>query len=133
MFWHVEGVKTQYKGTIEMDGVIYDVIPEKSYADKNLGADFTRPWLWILSYNLTSLLLDKNWKTLPLWMGDGKSKAFDISLPRKLLICFYNEKPKMNIIFLNFEIVQISNLVLKKEKKKINGLLILSILIVRLN
>ena len=29
MFWHVEGVKAQYKGTIEMDGVTYEVIPEK--------------------------------------------------------------------------------------------------------
>ena len=45
MFWHVEGLKIQYKGTIEMDGVTYEVIPEKSfgYADKNWDGDFTSP------------------------------------------------------------------------------------------
>ena len=37
MFWHAEGIKTQYQGEVVYNGEIYDVIPEKSYgyADKN--------------------------------------------------------------------------------------------------
>ena len=37
MFWHAEGIKTQYSGTVWLDGEEYEVIPEKSYgyADKN--------------------------------------------------------------------------------------------------
>jgi hypothetical protein len=104
MFWHVEGVKTQYKGTIEMDGVIYDVIPEKSYgyADKNWGADFTSPWLWISSCNLTSLNTGKKLENSAFVAGGGKPKAFGVSLPRKLLICFYYEGTKYEYNFSKF-------------------------------
>ena len=93
MFWHVEGLKTQYKGTIEMDGVTYEVIPEKSYgyADKNWGADFTSPWLWINSWNLTSLITGKRLNNSAFVAGGGKPKVLGISLPRKLLIGFYYE------------------------------------------
>ncbi len=43
MFWHAEGMKTEYSGQITLDGVDYDIVPEKSYgyADKNWGGDFT--------------------------------------------------------------------------------------------
>lgn len=45
MFWHAEGIKTNYSGTVRLDGVVYDIIPERSYgyADKNWGADYTSP------------------------------------------------------------------------------------------
>ena len=104
MFWHVEGVKTQYKGTLEMDGVIYEVIPEKSYgyADKNWGADFTSPWLWIASSNLTSLISGKKLDNSAFVAGGGKPKAFGISLPRKLLIGLYYEGNEYEYNFAKF-------------------------------
>ena len=104
MFWHVEGVKTQYKGTIEMDGVEYEVIPEKSYgyADKNWGADFTSPWLWIASSNLTSLISGKKLNNSAFVAGGGKPKAFGISIPRKLLIGFYYEGSEYEYNFAKF-------------------------------
>ena len=104
MFWHVEGVKTQYKGTIEMDGINYEVIPEKSYgyADKNWGADFTSPWLWISSWNLTSLISGKKLNNSAFVAGGGKPKAFKISLPRKLLIGFYYEGKEYEYNFARF-------------------------------
>lgn len=93
MFWHAEGIKTLYSGEIELDGVMYDVIPEKSYgyADKNWGADFTSPWLWISSCNLTSLITGEKLENSAIEAGGGRPKAFGITIPRKLLIGFYYE------------------------------------------
>ena len=80
MFWHAEGIKTQYSGTIWLDGVEYEVIPEKSYgyADKNWGGDFTSPWLWISSCNLTSLKTGKKLNNSAFEAGGGRPKAFGI-------------------------------------------------------
>ena len=104
MFWHVEGVKTEYKGIIEMDGEIYEVIPEKSYgyADKNWGGDFTSPWLWIGSSNFTSLITGKKLTNSAFVAGGGKPKAFGISLPRKLLIGLYYEGVEYEYNFAKF-------------------------------
>ena len=104
MFWHVEGVKTEYKGIIEMDGEIYEVIPEKSYgyADKNWGGDFTSPWLWISSSNFTSLITGKKLTNSAFVAGGGKPKAFGISLPRKLLIGLYYEGVEYEYNFAKF-------------------------------
>ena len=56
MFWHAEGMKTEYSGEIIWNGQKYLVCPETSYgyADKNWGKHFTSPWLWLSSNNLTS-------------------------------------------------------------------------------
>ena len=81
MFWHAEGIKTEYSGTIWLDGEEYEVIPEKSYgyADKNWGGDFTSPWLWISSCNITSLITGKKLNNSAFEAGGGKPKAFGIS------------------------------------------------------
>ena len=49
MFWHAEGMKTEYEGTVIFNGQVYDIRPEDSYgyADKNWGSDYTSPWVWI--------------------------------------------------------------------------------------
>lgn len=48
MYWHAEGMKTLYSGTVTWNGEVYDVKPETcwGYADKNWGSDFTMPWVW---------------------------------------------------------------------------------------
>ena len=101
MFWHAEGIKTQYSGTIWLDGEEYEVIPEKSYgyADKNWGGDFTSPWLWISSCNLTSLITGKKLNNSAFEAGGGKPKAFGISIPRKLLIFMYHEGKEYDFNF----------------------------------
>lgn len=93
MFWHAEGIKTLYGGSIILDGVEYEVIPEKSYgySDKNWGKDFTSPWLWISSCNLTSLISGKKLENSAFEAGGGRPKAFGITIDRKLLIGFYYE------------------------------------------
>lgn len=104
MFWHAEGIKTQYKGTIFFDGEEYEVIPEKSYgyADKNWGGDFTSPWLWISSCNITSLITGKKLNNSAFEAGGGKPKAFGIEIPRKLLIGFYYEGKMYEYNFARF-------------------------------
>ncbi len=104
MFWHAEGIKTMYKGTIECDGEIYDIIPEKSYgySDKNWGKDFTSPWLWISSCNITSLISGKKLENSAFEAGGGTPIVFGIKIPRKLLIGFYYEGKMYEYNFARF-------------------------------
>ncbi len=93
MFWHAEGIKTEYSGTVVFDGEVYDVIPDKSYgyADKNWGKDFTSPWLWLSSCNLKSLKTGEKLYNSAIEVGGGRPKVFGMPLDRKLLIGMYYE------------------------------------------
>jgi len=93
MYWHAEGMKTQYKGAVILNGEEYEVIPEKSYgyADKNWGKDFTSPWLWL---GCSHIIRESDGKVLEnsaLDIGGGCPKVFGISLKRKLLMNFFYE------------------------------------------
>ena len=61
MFWHAEGMKSAFDGEIIFGGERYIVTPEKcyGYADKNWGRNFTTPWVWLSSNNLTSEISGK--------------------------------------------------------------------------
>jgi hypothetical protein len=93
MFWHAEGIKTQYSGEVTFNGEIYDIIPEKSYgyADKNWGKDYTSPWLWISSCNMKSLISGKALNNSAVEFGGGRPKVFGVDFGRKLLGCLYYE------------------------------------------
>ena len=49
MYWHVQGMKTRYSGSLNYNGQEYRVRPETSfgYQDKNWGRDYTNPWIWL--------------------------------------------------------------------------------------
>lgn len=93
MFWHAEGIKTEYSGTVVADGITYNIIPDKSYgySDKNWGKDFTSPWLWISSCNLKSLITGKKLNNSAVEIGGGNPKVLGKSLGRKLLAGVYHE------------------------------------------
>ena len=93
MFWHAEGMKTAYSGEITWNGEKYIVSPEKSfgYADKNWGKNFTTPWVWLSSNNLTSEITGKKLENSVFDIGGGKPKVGFISLDRKLLSAFWYE------------------------------------------
>ena len=93
MFWHAEGIKTEYSGSVIFDGIAYDIIPEKSfgYADKNWGSDFTSPWLWISSCNMKSLMTGKPLNNSAVEAGGGRPKVLGAALNRKLLIGMFYE------------------------------------------
>ncbi len=104
MFWHAEGVKTEYSGHITLDGVKYVVRPEDcyGYADKNWGSDFTSPWLWLSSCNLTSLKTGKKLENSVFDIGGGSPKVFGIRLYGKLLGEFYYEGTSYEFNFSKF-------------------------------
>ncbi|ADL50277.1 tocopherol cyclase family protein [Clostridium cellulovorans] len=93
MFWHAEGIKTEYSGEVILDGITYNIIPEKSfgYSDKNWGSDFTSPWLWISSCNMKSLITGKTLSNSAVEIGGGRPKVLGVPLDRKLLIGLFYE------------------------------------------
>ena len=93
MFWHAEGMKSAFKGEVTLNGVKYLVKPETcyGYSDKNWGTDFTTPWVWLSSCNLTSNVTGKKLSNSAFEIGGGKPKVFGVSLNRKLLGGFFYE------------------------------------------
>lgn len=93
MFWHAEGMKTAYKGTVILDGESYTVSPGTcfGYADKNWGKDFTTPWLWLSSNDLVSEITGKRLRNSVFDIGGGRPKIGPVSLKGKLLSAFWYE------------------------------------------
>lgn len=93
MFWHAEGMKTEYSGEVLWNGEKYIVSPENcyGYADKNWGKDFTSPWVWLSSNNLTSKVTDKKLENSVFDIGGGCPKVGPIALKRKLLSAYWHE------------------------------------------
>ena len=93
MFWHAEGIKTEYTGHVILDNEVFDVIPQQSfgYADKNWGKDFTSPWLWISSCDLKSMMTNQQLHNSAIEFGGGNPKVFGRPLGRKLLGGFFYE------------------------------------------
>ncbi len=93
MVWHAEGIKTAYTGWVEYNGEKYLVRPEDcyGYADKNWGKNFTSPWVWLSSNNLTSKLTGKKLENSVFDIGGGCPKVYFVALKRKLLSLFHYE------------------------------------------
>ena len=104
MFWHAEGMKTAFQGWLIWNGQEYAVRPEDcyGYADKNWGADFTSPWVWLSSNHLVSNLTGKRLTNSVFEVGGGRPKVFGISLNRKLLGQFYYEEQDYEFNFSKF-------------------------------
>ncbi len=87
MYWHAEGMKTAYGGSVVLNGRLYEVIPEKSfgYADKNWGRDFTSPWVWLSSCCLRSRRTGRLLEHSAFDIGGGRPKVFSVPLDRRLL------------------------------------------------
>lgn len=93
MFWHAEGMKTEYSGEVIWNNEKYIISNESSngYADKNWGKDFTSPWVWISSNTLTSKLTNKKLENSVFDIGGGCPKIGPVALKRKLLSAFWYE------------------------------------------
>ena len=87
MFWHAEGMKTAFSGTVTLNGERYRVTPEEcyGYSDKNWGGDFTSPWVWLASSDLVSRKTGKRLDNSVFDIGGGRPKVFGYALDRKLL------------------------------------------------
>lgn len=104
MFWHAQGMKTEYSGEIIFNGEVYKVEPEScyGYADKNWGKDFTSPWVWLSSNNLTSNTTGKKLKNSVFNIGGGRPKIGHLALNRKLLGAFFYEGESYEFNFSKF-------------------------------
>ncbi|MBR5931661.1 MAG: hypothetical protein IKZ95_06520, partial [Lachnospiraceae bacterium] len=101
MYWHAEGMKSAFDGTITYNGRRYDVIPDRSfgYADKNWGRDFTSPWVWLSSNCLKSRKTGVMLKNSVFDIGGGRPKIYFVPLDRRLLGVFYYEGKEYDFNF----------------------------------
>ena len=101
MYWHAEGMKSAYSGTVTFNGRKYVVTPEKSfgYADKNWGRDFTSPWVWLSSNCLQSKITGKKLCNSVFDIGGGRPKIYFVPLDRRLLGVFYYEGKEYDFNF----------------------------------
>lgn len=104
MFWHAEGMKTAYDGEVVWNGRKYIVRPQTcyGYADKNWGRDFTSPWVWLSSCNLTSELTAKKLTNSVFDIGGGRPKVGPLILNRQLLSDFWYEGRDFEFNFSKF-------------------------------
>ena len=104
MFWHAEGMKTAYEGEITWNGHKYIVRPETcfGYADKNWGRDFTSPWVWLSSCNLTSVESGKKLTNSVFDIGGGRPEIGPLILNRQLLSDFWYEGKSYEFNFSKF-------------------------------
>jgi len=104
MFWHAEGMKSLLEGEVTWNGRRYIVRPEDcyGYADKNWGKDFTSPWVWLSSNNLTSEISGKKLEDSVFDIGGGCPKVGPVALPRKLLSAFWYEGRPFEFNFSKF-------------------------------
>ena len=93
MYWHAEGMKSAYRGSVTFNGREYTVSPEKSfgYADKNWGRDFTSPWVWLSSNRLFSKKKGAYLQNSVFDIGGGRPKIYFVPLDRRLLGVFWYE------------------------------------------
>lgn len=104
MYWHAEGMKSKYSGYVIANGEKFLVKPELSfgYADKNWGADFTSPWVWLSSNDLVSKITGKRLENSVFDIGGGRPKAFGIAMNRQLLSDFWYEGKSYEFNFSKF-------------------------------
>ncbi len=104
MYWHAQGMKTLYSGTVTANGVKYSVYPGRcfGYADKNWGKDFTSPWIWLSSCDLVQKQSGRRLNDSVFDVGGGCPVVFGIPLKKKLLGAFYYEGEEFEFNFSKF-------------------------------
>ncbi len=121
MFWHVQGMKTAYEGRVYYNGELYMVHPETSYgyADKNWGSDFTSPWLWLSSCDMTSNLTGKRLADSAFTIGGGRPKVGNHEFEDMLLGAIYLEGDAYEFNFSKFWTLTKTKFRVKEKKDTI--------------
>lgn len=104
MYWHADGMKTEYSGFIIYNGERYIVQKENcyGYADKNWGKNFTSPWVWLSSNCMVSNVTGIKLENSVFDIGGGCPKVFGVALPRQLLSAFWYEGLELEFNFSKF-------------------------------
>lgn len=87
-YWHGEGIKSFFRGTVVLNGLVYEVLPEFSngYADKHWGKSFNRPWMQFACGKLTSAKSGQELRHSVLAINGCCPRFLFLPLRRKLLI-----------------------------------------------
>lgn len=87
-FWHSEGIRTLYRGTVILDGIKYQVSSDHcyGYADKHWGRSFNKPWLQLASCNLVSQRTGKELKHSALAIDGCSPKFLFLPLRKRIMI-----------------------------------------------
>lgn len=93
MYWHAEGMKTNFEGIVTLDGVTYEVTPEEGhgYADKKWGRDFTCPWFWLYGNQMKSQRTGEILTNSAFAIGGGNPVVMGIPLWSKPFADVYYE------------------------------------------
>lgn len=93
MFWHCEGMKTAFEGKVVLNGEEYLVSKEDSYgyADKIWGRDFTNPWVWLSSNDLTRKSTGEKLTDSAFVIGGGRPKVGSRTLENQLMGAMWYE------------------------------------------
>lgn len=87
-YWHGEGIKSFFRGSVTLDGEAFLVTPEVScgYADKHWGRAFNRPWMQFASSRLISERTGRELKHSALVINGCCPRFLFLPLHHKLLI-----------------------------------------------
>lgn len=87
MYWHVEGLKSEFDGYVDMDGERYLVTKGTShgYQDKNWGKDYTSPWIWLNCNRLKAKGASEYLEDAAFVFGGGRPVVFGKALEGKIL------------------------------------------------
>jgi hypothetical protein len=89
MFWHVEGLRTFYSGSIRYNGRSFTADEQvPGYQDKNWGSDFTNPWIWLACSDFTDTD-GRPEREATVDFGGGRPVLFGIPLGQRILGCLY--------------------------------------------
>lgn len=93
MYWHAEGLRTYFEGTVTLDGERYDVTEKEccGYADKKWGRDYTCPWFWLYGNQIKSLRSGRILQKSAFAIGGGNPVVMGISLRSKPFADIYYE------------------------------------------
>lgn len=87
-YWHGEGIKSFFRGSVTLDGILYEVSPDScsGYADKHWGRGFNRPWFQFSCGRLSSQRTGKELRHSVLAVCGCCPRFLFLPLRRKLLI-----------------------------------------------
>lgn len=87
-FWHGEGIRSFFRGTVTLNGDAYQISPDTSYgyADKCWGRSFARPLFQFSSCGLTSARTGRELKHSVLTVNGCSPRFLFFPLRRRLMI-----------------------------------------------
>lgn len=87
-FWHGEGIRSFFRGTVILDGIEYQVAPDTSYgyADKHWGRNFNNPWIQLACGKFTSKRTGRELRHTVLALNGCCPRFLFLPLKRRLMI-----------------------------------------------